>query len=60
VTGDAEVKCSFCGKSQRLVAKVVAGPGVWICNECITLCNHIMIEELGPGWERGDFGSPVE
>jgi len=54
-----EVKCSFCGKPQTQVAKVVAGPGVLICNECVALCNDIMIEELGAGWERS-VPSPQE
>ncbi len=49
---ETEPKCSFCGKSHRQVAKVVAGPGVWICNECVALCNEIMIEELGSDRER--------
>jgi transcription elongation factor Elf1 len=39
--------CSFCGKSADEVDKIVAGPGVWICNECIGLCNQIVAEELG-------------
>jgi ATP-dependent protease Clp ATPase subunit len=40
------VCCSFCGKTQTDVAKLVAGPGVFICNECIDLCNQIITEEL--------------
>lgn len=40
--------CSFCGKSQRQVKKLIAGPGVYICDECIDLCNDIIIEELEP------------
>ncbi len=40
------VKCSFCGKSQKQVKKLIAGPGVYICDECIELCNDIMAEEL--------------
>jgi ATP-dependent Clp protease ATP-binding subunit ClpX len=40
------VTCSFCGKSQHDVAKVVAGPGVYICNECVDLCNQIIDDEL--------------
>ena len=40
------VKCSFCGKSQRQVKKLIAGPGVYICDECIDLCNEIIDEEL--------------
>ena len=40
------VKCSFCGKSQKQVKKLIAGPGVYICDECIDLCNDIIAEEL--------------
>ncbi|MGH9065824.1 MAG: ATP-dependent Clp protease ATP-binding subunit ClpX [Acidimicrobiales bacterium] len=40
------VKCSFCGKSQKQVKKLIAGPGVYICDECIELCNDIIEEEL--------------
>jgi len=50
--------CSFCGKEKGAVAKLVAGPGVYICNECVELCNHIFAEEAVPkvpGWtERPD------
>jgi len=42
-----QLKCSFCGKSQDQVRKLVAGPGVYICDECIELCNEIVEEELG-------------
>lgn len=41
-----QLKCSFCGKSQRQVRKLIAGPGVYICDECIDLCNEIIDEEL--------------
>ncbi|MEY4618473.1 MAG: hypothetical protein RL101_659 [Actinomycetota bacterium] len=41
------LKCSFCGKSQKQVRKLIAGPGVYICDECIELCNEIIEEELG-------------
>jgi ATP-dependent Clp protease ATP-binding subunit ClpX len=41
-----QLKCSFCGKSQRQVKKLIAGPGVYICDECIDLCNEIIDEEL--------------
>src|ERR1700709_1075231 len=45
-----QLLCSFCGKSQRQVKKLIAGPGVYICDECIDLCNEIIDEELtGPG-----------
>ena len=40
------LKCSFCGKSQKQVKKLIAGPGVYICDECIELCNEIIVEEL--------------
>ncbi len=42
----AKLKCSFCGKPQEQVRKLVAGPGVYICDECIELCNEIIAEEL--------------
>ena len=47
-TADASdlLKCSFCGKSQKQVRKLIAGPGVYICDECIDLCNEIIEEEL--------------
>jgi ATP-dependent Clp protease ATP-binding subunit ClpX len=47
------LKCSFCGKSQKQVKKLIAGPGVYICDECIDLCNEIIEEELS---ESSDFG----
>jgi ATP-dependent Clp protease ATP-binding subunit ClpX len=43
------LKCSFCGKSQKQVRKLIAGPGVYICDECIELCNEIIDEELSAG-----------
>ena len=43
---DAHLKCSFCAKSQDQVRKLIAGPGVYICDECIDLCNEILDEEL--------------
>ncbi len=50
---DSELlKCSFCGKNQRQVKKLIAGPGVYICDECIDLCNEIIDEELS---EEVDF-----
>ncbi len=45
---DAPLRCSFCGKTQDEVKKIIAGPGVYICDECIELCNDIMEEE----WQR--------
>jgi ATP-dependent Clp protease ATP-binding subunit ClpX len=48
-----QLLCSFCGKSQRQVKKLIAGPGVYICDECIDLCNEIIEEELN---ETGEVG----
>ena len=45
------LKCSFCGKSQKQVKKLIAGPGVYICDECIELCNEIIEEELSEAGE---------
>jgi ATP-dependent Clp protease ATP-binding subunit ClpX len=45
------LKCSFCGKSQKQVKKLIAGPGVYICDECIDLCNEIIEEELSESSE---------
>jgi ATP-dependent Clp protease ATP-binding subunit ClpX len=47
--GGELLKCSFCGKSQKQVKKLIAGPGVYICDECIELCNEIIEEELSEG-----------
>ncbi len=44
--GSDQLKCSFCGKGQRNVRKLIAGPGVYICDECIELCNDIVEDEL--------------
>ncbi len=46
------LKCSFCGKSQKQVKKLIAGPGVYICDECIDLCNEIIEEELAGSAEH--------
>ncbi|MCK5503998.1 MAG: AAA family ATPase, partial [Thermodesulfovibrionia bacterium] len=43
---DDILKCSFCGKGQKEVRKLIAGPTVYICDECVTLCNEIMAEEF--------------
>ena len=57
-----QLKCSFCGKTQEQVKKLVAGPGVYICDECIELCNEIIEEELSEdlGLEIGDIPKPKE
>ena len=49
--GGELLKCSFCGKSQKQVKKLIAGPGVYICDECIDLCNEIIEEELADNSE---------
>ncbi|SFB40023.1 ATP-dependent Clp protease ATP-binding subunit ClpX [Cohnella sp. OV330] len=57
-----QLKCSFCGKSQDQVRKLVAGPGVYICDECIELCTEIVEEELGHEEELDlkDIPKPIE
>jgi ATP-dependent Clp protease ATP-binding subunit ClpX len=59
-----QLLCSFCGKSQRQVKKLIAGPGVYICDECIDLCNEIIDEELTPagaaGFELENLPKPRE
>ncbi len=52
------LKCSFCGKSQKQVRKLIAGPGVYICDECIELCNEIIDEELSEVAELDAFELP--
>ncbi|MGG5171452.1 ATP-dependent Clp protease ATP-binding subunit ClpX [Pseudarthrobacter sp. J1738] len=52
------LKCSFCGKSQKQVRKLIAGPGVYICDECIELCNEIIEEELAEVADLGNFELP--
>ncbi|WP_326599057.1 ATP-dependent Clp protease ATP-binding subunit ClpX [Streptomyces sp. NBC_01803] len=56
------LKCSFCGKSQKQVKKLIAGPGVYICDECIDLCNEIIEEELAesPESELSELPKPRE
>ena len=57
-----QLKCSFCGKLQDQVKKLVAGPGVYICDECIELCNEIIEEELSDdlGLDMSDIPKPKE
>ena len=56
--------CSFCGKSQHEVKKLIAGPSVFICDECIDLCNEIIRDEMPAAEEgregRGDLPTPAE
>jgi len=63
--GDPTLFCSFCGKSQHDVKKLIAGPTVFICDECIELCNDIMVEEFaaakeGQGEGNKDLPKPAE
>ena len=62
--GPEHLKCSFCGKPQRQVRKLIAGPGVYICDECVELCNEIVDEELeeerGEALFAGDLPTPRE
>src|SRR5215467_5715923 len=57
-----QLLCSFCGKSQRQVKKLIAGPGVYICDECIDLCNEIIDEELSapPAFDLENLPKPKE
>lgn len=52
------ISCSFCGKSQEQVKKIVAGPGVYICNECVDLCQEIMEEEFSKQSFEGEMNVP--
>src|SRR5512135_1635396 len=58
--GNEQLLCSFCGKSQRQVKKLIAGPGVYICDECIDLCNEIIDEELAapPAFDLENLPKP--
>ena len=60
-----EIRCSFCGKPQAEVKKLIAGPGVFICNECIDLCNDVIREETKnnkkqPEFNLGKLPTPME
>ena len=58
-TGD-ELLCSFCGKSQDEVKKLIAGPSVYICDECIQLCNEIVAEEYSQAGEDKESGESLK
>lgn len=58
-SGMDSVHCSFCGKSQNEVKKIVAGPGVYICNECVALCQQIIDQELAEDNAQKDFRVPT-
>jgi ATP-dependent Clp protease ATP-binding subunit ClpX len=63
-SGEKTLYCSFCGKSQHEVKKLIAGPSVFVCDECIDLCNEIIRDELPPSTEaRGgssELPTPLE
>ena len=58
--GSGNLSCSFCGKSQKEVKKLIAGPTVYICDECIGLCNDIIAEEIEKDTDRDRFMSAEE
>lgn len=58
-SGMDSVHCSFCGKSQDEVKKIVAGPGVYICNECVALCQEIIDQELEEDRKNSTFKVPT-
>ncbi len=55
---DAFMRCSFCAKHRDQVKKLVAGPSVYICNECVDLCNDIIAEEITPAWNTDIWNVP--
>ena len=61
--GDKLLHCNFCGKSQHEVRKLIAGPSVYVCDECVELCNDIIREELqesGEETEKKELPTPQE
>lgn len=56
---DSYLRCSFCGKSSEQVAKLIAGPSVYICDECVGLCNEILEQELLPPSNEREISPPV-
>lgn len=54
---DNELRCSFCGKRQDEVNKLIVGQGVYICDECVKICNDILEEEFGSGATKGDYSN---
>lgn len=56
---EGDFNCSFCGKSQHEVKKLIAGPSVFICNECVDLCNEILAEEFGVNRAEGETPSSI-
>ena len=60
MSGNDRLKCSFCGKTQDQVKKLIAGPDVFICDECVELCNEILDEEFFEGKEKNLEGKEGE
>ena len=58
-SGEKTLYCSFCGKSQHEVKKLIAGPSVFVCDECIELCNEIIRDELPAGTVAKDAKSAL-
>ena len=58
----ADLKCSFCGKGSHQVDKIVTGPSVYICSECVKLCNEVLLEDLKhqSPWEKQDVPKPTD
>ena len=54
---DAPLRCSFCGKAQGEVGKLIAGPSVYICDECIGVCQHILADDAGAAEGRPPEGA---
>ena len=60
-SSDRELRCSFCGKGQDAVQRLIAGPGVYICDECVSLCNEIIAQEhITETVEDGKLLTPAE
>jgi len=58
---ERELRCSFCGKGQDAVQRLIAGPGVYICDECVSLCNEIIAQEhITETVEDGKLLTPAE
>ena len=53
------LQCSFCGKTKEAVKQFISGPSVYICNECVTLCNEILGEEAKREASQSVFSSPI-
>lgn len=52
------LRCSFCGKSKGEVKRLIAGPSIYICNECVVICNEILADETGGGSAKSEAAGP--